>query len=322
MINISRLWPVIALLLVPAAGLAEETKPPHPSEVEGARFDMTVEPAQTVRIDGYSWDHQYVVALPATYAAQPDRTYPTLWVTDSPLMFRLTVGLVNLLSQGSEIPEMIVVGVGLPGELETLTYGRRRWNDFGPPGAKFFFDGVSGKVIEEMMRAYGLGDPPQTADVFLSFLVDELRPMLSAKYRMSDDHALFGHSAGGLFTAYAMVARPLTFKRYIIGSPVVNMVDRVVFRLEEKVANENDDLPINVFFGAGEDEIDDYVGSAWGIVSSPILLAETLRLRKYPSIKIRTRVFPGKNHFTVVPDVIADGLRFVYAEPEGDADAE
>ena len=36
MINISRLWPIIALLLVPAAGLAEEAKPPHPSEVEGA----------------------------------------------------------------------------------------------------------------------------------------------------------------------------------------------------------------------------------------------------------------------------------------------
>lgn len=322
MTSLIRLLPFVALLATPAAGLADQAKPPHPSEVAGARFDMTVEPAQTVRIDGYDWDHQYTVALPATYAAQPDRQYPTLWVTDSPLMFRLTVGLVNLLAQGGEIPEMIVVGIGLPGALDTLTYGRRRWNDFGPPGATFFFDGPGGTVIEQMMRSYGLGDPPQKADVFLSFLVDELRPTLSETYRMSHDHGLFGHSAGGLFTAYAMFARPLTFKRYIVGSPVVNMVDRAVFRLEEKVASEHDDLPITVFFGAGEQEIDDYVGSSWGIVSSPILLAETLHLRKYPSINVRTRVFPGKNHFTVVPDIIADGLRFVYAQPDDDADAQ
>jgi hypothetical protein len=39
-----------------------------------------------------------------------------------------------------------------------------------------------------------------------------------------------------------------------------------------------------------------------------VLLAETLRLRNYPSLKLHARVFSGKNHLTVVPDILAGGL--------------
>ena len=56
-------------------------------------------------------------------------------------------------------------------------------------------------------------------DRFLAFLIDRLRPALAEQYPMADDHALFGHSAGGALTGYAMFARPGGFDRYIIGAP-------------------------------------------------------------------------------------------------------
>jgi len=44
-------------------------------------------------------------------------------------------------------------------------------------------------------------------------------PQLAAKYRFSGEHALFGHSAGGMFAVYALFQRPGAFDKMIIGSP-------------------------------------------------------------------------------------------------------
>jgi len=90
-------------------------------------------------------------------------------------------------------------------------------------------------------------------------------------------------------------------------------VDRAVFRLEEEYAKNNNDLKASVFFGAGDRELALRV-LAWGGVSSSALLVETLHLRQYPSLKITTRIYSGKNHFTVLPDIIGEGIRNLWAE--------
>jgi hypothetical protein len=43
-------------------------------------------------------------------------------------------------------------------------------------------------------------------------------------------------------------------------------------------------------------------------------MAETLLLRQYPSLRVTTRIFPGKDHLTVLADVIAEGIRAVWSE--------
>ena len=131
---------------------------------------------------------------------------------------------------------------------------------------------------------------------------------------MDDDHGLMGHSGGGMFTSYALFARPGAFRRYIIGSPSSNAADRTAFRLEATYAAANKDLKADIFFGAGEQEIGQLFMAAWGIVSAPVLMAETLLLRQYPSLKVTTRIFPGKDHFTVLADIISEGVRAVWAD--------
>jgi predicted alpha/beta superfamily hydrolase len=110
-----------------------------------------------------------------------------------------------------------------------------------------------------------------------------------------------------------LFARPGAFGRYIIGSPSSNAVDRAAFRLEAAYAAVNSDLKADVFFGAGEREIGKLSLAAWGIVSAPVLMAETLLLRQYPSLKVTTRIFPGKDHGSVIADVIGEGIRAVWA---------
>lgn len=278
----------------------------------GARCTMSIEPAVTMRTAAFDWDYEIQVALPASYRAMPGKRYPVLWVTDGPFLLHLTVGLLNTLVIGGLAPEMIVVGVGCTSDAGAAEFGRRRAIDFAPPGRNILFDGPGGDYFRK------LGVPEdgqqQKADAFLAFLVDEVRPGLEQVYRMSGDHGLLGHSGGGMFASYALFARPGAFGRYIIGSPSSNAVDRAAFRLEADHAASNTDLKANVFFGAGEQEIGKVSLAAWGVVSAPILMAETLLLRQYPSLKLTTRIFPGKDHSSAIADIIGEGIRAVWAD--------
>ena len=273
---------------------------------------MSIEPAVSMRTAAFDWDYEVQVALPASYGAVPGKSYPVLWLTDGPFLLHLAVGLLNTLVVGGLAPEMIIVGVGCASEAGATEFGRRRSIDFAPPGKSILFDGPGGDYFRK------LGVPEegtrQQADDLLAFLIDEVRPALSQRYRMSDDHGLLGHSGGGMFASYALFARPGAFRRYIIGSPSSNAADRAAFRLESDYAAANTDLRADVFFGAGELEIGKLSLAAWGIVSAPVLMAETLLLCQYPSLKVTTRIFSGKDHSSVIADIIAEGVRAVWAD--------
>lgn len=274
------------------------------------RCTMAVQPPVIMRTAAFDWDYEVQVALPASYGVT-GKAYPVLWVTDGPFLFDLAVGLLNTLVTGALAPEMIVVGVGCPSELGVVEFGRRRSIDFMPPGRSMLFDGPGG----DYFRALGVPENvDQKADDLLAFLVDEVRPALAREYRMSDDHGLLGHSGGGMFTNYALFARPGAFRRYIIGSPSSNAVDRAAFRFEARYAAANKDLPVSVFLGAGELEMGKISLAAWGTVSAVAQMAEVLLLRRYPSLRLTARIFPGKDHASVIADVIAEGIRAVWAE--------
>ncbi|MFV3074956.1 alpha/beta hydrolase [Niveispirillum fermenti] len=294
--------------------MSEDAKkaPVHDWARPGARCAMSIEPAIAMPAAAFGWDYEVQVALPASYHAMPDKHYPVLWVTDGPFLLHLTVGLLNTLVIGGLAPEMIVVGIGCSADAGVAEFGRRRAIDFAPPGRNILFDGPGGDYFRK------LGVPEdgqqQKADDLLAFLVDEVRPDLARTYRMSADHGLLGHSGGGMFANYALFARPGAFGRYIIGSPSSNAVDRSAFRLETDYAAAHADLKAHVFFGAGEREIGQISLAAWGIVSAPVLMAETLLLRQYPSLKLTTRIFPGKDHSSVIADIIGEGIRAVWAD--------
>jgi len=277
----------------------------------GARCTMSVEPAVSMYAAAFAWSYEVQVALPASYGVMPEKRYPVLWLTDGPFLLHLAVGLLNTLVLGGLAPEMIIVGVGCSSDAGAAEFGRRRAIDFAPPGRTLLFEGPGGEYFRKLgVSAGGL----QKADDLLAFLVDEVRPTLTQTYRMSADHGLMGHSGGGMFARYALFARPGAFRRYIIGSPSSNAADRASFRLEAEYAATNTDLNANVFFGAGEQEIGKLSLAAWGMVSAPVLMAETLLLRQYPSLKLPTRIFPGKDHSSVIADIISEGVRAVWAD--------
>jgi hypothetical protein len=303
--RLSILASLFGLMLSGQAALAN----PQLAMVEGARVNMEAQTPFMVRGQGLPYDHEVTVYLPASYYALPDRSYPVLWVLDAPLMLRTVVGIVDTLVIGNMAPEMVIVGVGSRSD-EGLAGVGRRVMDFSPPGPDYFPRGFRGETWEELAP---LPEFPHLANEFLSMLVDELRPQLAAQYRVSGEHALFGHSAGGMFAAYSLFARPNAFDKMIIGSPYLEGVRGAVFTAEEAYAADHDDLAVSLFVGVGADETEEYFLAASGIVSSTAAFSETLRLRGYPSLTLSTRIYSNQNHYTVVPPLLSDAIRTLWA---------
>jgi hypothetical protein len=61
---------------------------PQLALIPGSRANMKLTEPWTVRGTKFPYDHEVVVALPASYEAAQDRSFPVLWVLDSPLMLR------------------------------------------------------------------------------------------------------------------------------------------------------------------------------------------------------------------------------------------
>jgi predicted alpha/beta superfamily hydrolase len=106
----------------------------------------------------------------------------------------------------SGVQPMIVVGVGYPGDAP-MDLARREF-DFLPAH-------LATKPQAGIPWLNGGG-----ADMFLSFLLAELRPAIARRYPVDPDRqSLTGHSLGGFFTLYVLVNKPSAFHNYAAISP-------------------------------------------------------------------------------------------------------
>jgi predicted alpha/beta superfamily hydrolase len=242
-----------------------------------------------MRADGFEWEHEIRVALPPSYP-HTDMNYPVLWVTDNSLELALSA----LPATGQEL---IIVSVGADASVPNAKWQARRTYDF-TPGEDWSLPRPRGDYVRADPMANFLSSRRTGGGAtFLDFLIDEVRPALQAKYRMAvDDHGLIGMSGGGTFVAYALFARAGAFKRYICGSPALHGGNGKIFQLEQEYAASHDDLPAHVFLGAGEAEITEGFVAAYGCVSSMVMLAEMLSMRRYPSLQLTARIFPNESH--------------------------
>jgi predicted alpha/beta superfamily hydrolase len=146
--------------------------------------------------------------LPPGYGADEKRRYPVLYMNDGQnLFFKQRSGYnkvwaaneaaLQLITSGSVAP-FLIVGVDHP--------GKERYQRYFPE-----------KVASEPLRA-GIASfsGPLQGDLYLSFLADELKPLIDRSYRTRPEPrftAIAGSSMGGLISLYALAERPDTFGR-------------------------------------------------------------------------------------------------------------
>ena len=155
-------------------------------------------------------DRKVVVHLPASYNTSGN-AYPVLYLLDGTPAFLLEmIAITTRLRNDRNAPEMIIVAI------ENTDRNR----DMMPVVAK------------------ELPGPPR-AEAFLGFLEKELIPDIEKTYRTAHPRILQGKSLSGLFTVYALLARPTVFNAYVGFRTVESFATRRVF-MANSLRDQND----------------------------------------------------------------------------------
>jgi enterochelin esterase-like enzyme len=232
-------------------------------------------------------DHfQIYLQLPEGYDPEESTRYPVIYLLDGDWYFggsqnRIggggVAGTVPTLNQSGQLPPIILVGIGYPGE-------NYRGRDFLVGVEKFYL-----------------------------FLQEELIPTIDERYNTdpSEGRTLIGHSDGGFFCIYAFFQTGLQpeplFSNFITISGDYTKLG-IMMNREEKLfermqpANE---LNAKVFMAVGGREESRFIQSSKE-------LAEVLESRDYAGFQIKYLYYEEHSHSTIVGPAIKDGLKWVF----------
>lgn len=145
------------------------------------------------------------VWLPPSYASEPDRAYPVLYMHDGQNLFdpeqSKYAGWDWGIDEALTALNLDVIVVGVHSDEAT------RNMDYFPQKAGLDHG-------QEFQSAFGVTDDELNADNYLSFLVSELKTRIDATYRTQPDcdkTAVMGSSMGGLISLYAVTEYPDIF---------------------------------------------------------------------------------------------------------------
>lgn len=236
-------------------------------------------------------DYRIAVALPDSYATRPNRRYPVIYVTDGYWDFKLLKSIVGGLVYDRFIPEVILVGIGYPGDAPD--YGRlRRW-DLTP---------VPDLPAEDAEKG-----PSGHAAEFLAVLEQQIIPMIEVRYRADPSYRVLGGSSlGGLFALYVMFTKPALFAAYVAPSPAVPFARDWLFGCEEAFAKSGQPLTARLYMtGAVSEEP--------GFLAGIKRFDARLRERAYRGLAYEFRLIDGERHAGTKPESFNRGMRFAFA---------
>jgi hypothetical protein len=240
---------------------------------------------------------------------------PVVYATDANLFFGAVANVSVLLMAGGEIPPVLTVGIGYPVGPDLAYVLRRRLYDFSPTSDEWYLK-IAGSSPQFADKVKGGGAP-----LFFRFMTEELWPWIAQRYNVSSDRTYVGDSMGGLFGIYTLFNHHGFFKRYVIGSPEMDWDFPRCFDYEANYAATHKDLDAIVFLSAGGAER--VLGAMLDPATATIFakadraghttrMGELLASRHYPSLKLKTLIFPEETHYTVPFALIPHGLRYVF----------
>ncbi|WP_256943030.1 alpha/beta hydrolase [Achromobacter xylosoxidans] len=244
--------------------------------------------------------YQVYVALPPSYAKQPQRRYPVLYVTDADYAFPIIRQLARRLNvEGPRIEEFILVG---------LSYGKGE--DGGVSRQRDYTPTPNGPSTAPANAVHG------QARAYQAYLRDQVKPYITARYRTDPARALFlGHSYGALLGTQILFTEPGMFNGYVLGSPSLWYDKRHALKLEARYAQQHRDLTANVYLYVGAYEAlrkgDRRYNQTVDMVADNRALEAALQSRKYPGLKLKSVVLNDEDHLTVAPRGFMQALRYL-----------
>lgn len=141
-------------------------------------------------------DYHIYVRLPEGYDANPDHSYPTVYLLDGDSTFPMLAPLHLFMHYDDKVPEAILVGIAYGG-----------------------FDPSVNKRHEDFRLMMDDGSPGR-APQFLAMLEEELVPRIEGRFRTDPARrVIVGQSRGGTATLYAAYRKPGLFWGHVASNP-------------------------------------------------------------------------------------------------------
>jgi predicted alpha/beta superfamily hydrolase len=284
----------LGIWMAAALGCVQTTEPSDPMIREAAIGGTENHRLRSEHVDQvFSIDVWVPIGMPGPH--------PVVYALDGNGYFGLAAQTVGPQIFGRELPPMILVGIGyeIDSPMEVVAL---RTRDLLPTDVEGF---------AQRMTAQGTPLPdgvrPGGADAFLTFINQELKPFIEARYSVNvEDQTLVGDSYGGTFATHVLLNSTDSFDRYVIGSPVAQWDDDFLFDNLAAYAKEHDALPVTLFMSAGGLEIEN------GILDSTSRMIAAIEAEEFKDLELTTYIFPDETHTSVIGATLSRGLRAVF----------
>jgi uncharacterized protein len=202
-------------------------------------------------------------------------------VTDGDYFFDAAAKACRELSASGRTPPTTVIGVG---------YGA----GFGNPG------NFRGRDYTPTSSA----DEPTSggADTFLKYLTHSLWPELTQRYPLRPKgRVIAGHSLGSLLVLHALFQPKPFFDLALASAPSIWWDNRSVLKGIATLRDRHASLDAGLYLGVGEND-------SPSMSADLGLLEKQLKDRPFKGLHVVTEVFPGRDHYDVMPHTMAAGL--------------
>lgn len=232
-------------------------------------------------------DRPIIVSAPSGYE-ESKANYPVLYVLDGLGNIKHTIGTVELLTESGVIPPMIIVAI------ESLDRSR---------------DLTPSKAGENVYGGSGNAGIPQSggAPNFLQFIKEELIPYIETNFRTHPYRILEGHSFGGLFSVYALMASPETFDGFIVEAPALWWNKEEMTQMAKEFYSENQSLDKAVYFGIGG-------GDGWGMRQELIRYVEVVKENQPKNFRWKHEEVGDEDHDASRLLLNYYGLKFLFSD--------
>ena len=214
------------------------------------------------------------IYLPDDYAYS-DSKYPVLYLLDGGTHLQHAGGAADYLSTQGSIPDIIVVAI----------HNIDRSRDFSPVH------------VENIPTSGG-------AEKFLGFLSKELVPYMDENYRTAGFDILLGHSFGGTFIGYTLLAKPNLFDAYLAVSPYLMFADNLVVKQASEKLKPFKDTKYFYMTVGNEDRYFETLEEYSSIMKE----------KAGESVEFKYVKMMEENHGTTPYFTVFSGLRFIFNE--------
>lgn len=284
---------------------------------DGVTQPVAVAHAEQFILHSVATDRDYLIQVAVPSVPPPKQGYPVLYVLDGNAYWPLVRLAHQVFARSTPFAEpapLLIVGVGYPG-VERFDFDARA-DDYTPP-------------VPQTQATAG-GRRHGGADRFLTFIDEQLKPAINARYAIDPvRRSILGHSFGGLFVLYTLLQQPQAFERYFAISPSLWWGDDYLPQALDELASAATMNERCVFIGVGGLEqtpsAENRSTPRGKLVRDRAMVDNARQLAKrlqdlFPRLATTFEVFPGERHGTImwpaVRQVLSDQAACAAKQPQ------